>query len=175
MDPRLGAALLASGRLGCSEEAATVVAMLGVHSIWAGPRGQRKALEDAKAKCALPIPFSYRGQGMHVHGSIPFPHTWQGKACSWLHPFTHGKARHVRRVWQRTEHLICLQAVAWLRKAVCKAFLHMPDSHHLAHHIMILNRIMRSHHHGHNFMIFNRILRCIVVSRRFQELSPNRN
>ena len=72
VDPRLGAALLASGRLGCSEEAATVVAMLGVHSIWAGPRGQRKALEDAKAKCAPPIPFPYPLQGKHVHGSVPF-------------------------------------------------------------------------------------------------------
>lgn len=53
VDPRLGAALLASGRLGCSEEVATVVAMLGVHSVWAGARGERKALEAAKAKCDL--------------------------------------------------------------------------------------------------------------------------
>lgn len=52
VDARLGAALLASGRLGCSEEALTVAAMLSVHSVWAGPHGQRKALEEAKAKCA---------------------------------------------------------------------------------------------------------------------------
>ncbi|BDA45458.1 probable ATP-dependent RNA helicase DHX35 [Coccomyxa sp. Obi] len=53
VDPRLGAALLASGRLGCSEEAATVVAMLSVHSVWAGARGERKALEAAKEKFAV--------------------------------------------------------------------------------------------------------------------------
>ncbi len=52
MDARLGAVLLASGRLGCSEEAVTVVAMLSVHSVWAGAHGERKALEAAKAKYA---------------------------------------------------------------------------------------------------------------------------
>lgn len=64
VDARLGAALLASGRLGCSEEAATVVAMLNVHSVWAGARGERKALEAAKAKCApILIPFKIRLKG----------------------------------------------------------------------------------------------------------------
>ncbi|KAK9901246.1 hypothetical protein WJX75_002237 [Coccomyxa subellipsoidea] len=53
VDARLGAALLASGRLGCSEEAATVVALLSVHSVWASALGERKAREEAKAKFAV--------------------------------------------------------------------------------------------------------------------------
>ncbi|EIE20207.1 putative DEAH [Coccomyxa subellipsoidea C-169] len=53
VDARLGAVLLASVRLGCSEEAVTVVAMLSVHSVWAGAHGERKALEAAKAKFAV--------------------------------------------------------------------------------------------------------------------------
>lgn len=49
LDPRLGRALLASPELGCSEEVATVAAMLSVNNIWyAG--GGLKALDAAKSK-----------------------------------------------------------------------------------------------------------------------------
>lgn len=51
LDPRLAKALLAScGDLACSQEVATIVAMLSVHSIWAGGRGQIKAQNEAKMR-----------------------------------------------------------------------------------------------------------------------------
>lgn len=50
VDPRLGRALLASGELGCSEEVATIVAMLSVQSVWGSARGERKPQEAAKDK-----------------------------------------------------------------------------------------------------------------------------
>lgn len=52
VEPRLAAALLAGGRMGCAEEVATVVAMLGVQSVWAGARNDRKALDEAKLRSA---------------------------------------------------------------------------------------------------------------------------
>lgn len=52
LDPRLGAALLAAGRLGCAGDVATVAAMLCVQGIWFTGGGDRRALEAAKAKCA---------------------------------------------------------------------------------------------------------------------------
>lgn len=52
MDPRLARALVAStGSLACSEEVATIVALLGVQHVWGAGRGQRKALDAAKARC----------------------------------------------------------------------------------------------------------------------------
>lgn len=51
LDPRLAKALLAScGDLACSQEVATIVAMLSVHSIWAGGRGQIKGQTEAKMR-----------------------------------------------------------------------------------------------------------------------------
>ena len=51
VDPRLAKALLVSaGELACSQEVATVVAMLSVHSVWAGAHGQRKAQNEAKMR-----------------------------------------------------------------------------------------------------------------------------
>lgn len=53
VDPRLARALVAStGSLACSQEVATVVALLGVQHIWGAGRGQWKALDAAKARCA---------------------------------------------------------------------------------------------------------------------------
>ena len=52
MDPRLARALVAStGSLACSQEVATIVALLGVQHIWGAGRGQWKALDAAKARC----------------------------------------------------------------------------------------------------------------------------
>ena len=51
LDPRLGAALLAAGRLGCAGDVATVAAMLCVQGVWFTGGGDRRALEAAKAKC----------------------------------------------------------------------------------------------------------------------------
>ena len=54
VDPRLAKAILASaGNLACSQEVATIVAMLSVHSVWAGAHGQRKAQNEAKMRYAL--------------------------------------------------------------------------------------------------------------------------
>ena len=64
VDPRLAKALLASaGELACSQEVATVVAMLSVHSVWAGAHGQRKAQNEAKMKyasCFLSLSSSHK-------------------------------------------------------------------------------------------------------------------
>ena len=50
VDPRLARALVAStGSLACSEEVATIVALLGGQHVWGA--GQRKALDAAKARC----------------------------------------------------------------------------------------------------------------------------
>ena len=52
VDPRLARALVAStGSLACSQEVATIVALLGVQHVWGAGRGQRKALDAAKARC----------------------------------------------------------------------------------------------------------------------------
>ena len=52
VDPRLARALVAStGSLACSQEVATIVALLGVQHIWGAGRGQWKALDAAKARC----------------------------------------------------------------------------------------------------------------------------
>ena len=60
VDPRLAKAILASaGDLACSQEVVTVVAILSVHSVWAGARGERKAQNEAKMRyvsCKLYIP-----------------------------------------------------------------------------------------------------------------------
>ncbi|KAK9844106.1 hypothetical protein WJX81_004664 [Elliptochloris bilobata] len=53
LDPRLGAALLAAGRLGCAGDMATVAAMLCVQSVWFAGGGERRALEAAKEKFAV--------------------------------------------------------------------------------------------------------------------------
>ncbi len=51
VDPRLAKAILASaGELACSQEVATIVAMLSVHSVWAGAHGERKAQNEAKMR-----------------------------------------------------------------------------------------------------------------------------
>ena len=53
VDPRLAKAILASaGELACSQEVATIVAMLSVHSVWAGAHGERKAQNEAKMRQA---------------------------------------------------------------------------------------------------------------------------
>ena len=55
VDPRLAKAILASaGELACSQEVVTIVALLSVHSVWAGAHGQRKAQNEAKMRQALP-------------------------------------------------------------------------------------------------------------------------
>lgn len=51
VDPRLAKAILASaGQLACSQEVVTIVAMLSVHSVWAGAHGERKAQNEAKLR-----------------------------------------------------------------------------------------------------------------------------
>lgn len=51
VDPRLAKAILASaGQLACSQEVVTIVAMLSVHSAWAGAHGERKAQNEAKLR-----------------------------------------------------------------------------------------------------------------------------
>ena len=51
VEPRLAKAILASaGELACSQEVVTIVAMLSVHSVWAGARGERKAQNEAKMR-----------------------------------------------------------------------------------------------------------------------------
>ena len=51
VDPRLAKAILASaGELACSQEVVTLVAMLSVHSVWAGAHGERKAQNEAKLR-----------------------------------------------------------------------------------------------------------------------------
>ena len=56
VDPRLAKAILASaGELACSQEVVTVVAMLSVHSVWAGAHGQRKAQNEAKMRSAAAV------------------------------------------------------------------------------------------------------------------------
>ena len=51
VQPRLAKAILASaGELACSQEVVTIVAMLSVHSVWAGARGERKAQNEAKMR-----------------------------------------------------------------------------------------------------------------------------
>lgn len=74
VDARLGAALLTSGRLGCSEEAVTVVALLSVHSVWASAHGERKAREEAKAKCGplFTLPGAYSAAGLMSCLRTPF-------------------------------------------------------------------------------------------------------
>ena len=53
VDPRLAKAILASaGELACSQEVATIVAMLSVHSVWAGAHRERKAQNEAKMRQA---------------------------------------------------------------------------------------------------------------------------
>ncbi len=56
LDPRLGAACIAAGRLGCAAELATIAALLSVQVVWAGAQGERRALEAAKAKSGSPSP-----------------------------------------------------------------------------------------------------------------------
>ena len=51
VEPRLAKAILASaGELACSQEVVTIVAMLSVHSVWTGARGERKAQNEAKMR-----------------------------------------------------------------------------------------------------------------------------
>ena len=50
LDPRLSAALLAAGRLGCAGDVATVAAMLCVQGVWFTGGGDRRTLEASKAK-----------------------------------------------------------------------------------------------------------------------------
>lgn len=51
LEPRLGAALLASGKLGCSEEMCTIAAIMSVRSIWAASKS--KAFHAARQKFAV--------------------------------------------------------------------------------------------------------------------------
>lgn len=48
--PRLARVLVAAGPLGCAEEVITVVALLGVVSLWVGASDRRRALEEAKQR-----------------------------------------------------------------------------------------------------------------------------
>ncbi|GIL60047.1 hypothetical protein Vafri_14666 [Volvox africanus] len=52
LEPGLGAVLLASRELGCCEEVLTLVALMGLHHVWAPAQGAVHALEEAKAKFA---------------------------------------------------------------------------------------------------------------------------
>ncbi len=52
LDPRLGAAMLAAGPLGCAGDVATVAAMLCVQGVWFTGGSDRRALEAAKGRCA---------------------------------------------------------------------------------------------------------------------------
>lgn len=54
--PQLARAIVASGPLGCSEEVITVVALLGVASLWVGASDRRRALEESKLRCAPTLP-----------------------------------------------------------------------------------------------------------------------
>ncbi|KAL0047023.1 hypothetical protein WJX82_004418 [Trebouxia sp. C0006] len=68
VEPRLAKAILASaGELACSQEVVTIVAMLSVHSVWAGARGERKAQNEAKMRFAV-------GEG----DLITFLNIWKG-------------------------------------------------------------------------------------------------
>lgn len=69
VDPRLAKAILASaGELACSQEVVTIVAMLSVHSVWAGAHGQRKAQNEAKLRQAMSCLFTR--DGVTVHGPL---------------------------------------------------------------------------------------------------------
>ena len=65
VDPRLAKAILASaGELACSQEVVTIVAMLSVHSVWAGAHGQRKAQNEAKLRQAVQCRFRDKMHGL---------------------------------------------------------------------------------------------------------------
>jgi ATP-dependent RNA helicase DDX35 len=66
LEPPLAKALLAGAEAGCSEEVATIVAMLSVQSVWA-PHGDRRVLDAAKAQFAV-------GQG----DLLTYLNVWQG-------------------------------------------------------------------------------------------------
>lgn len=51
LDPRLGTALLAAAKLGCSEELCTIAAIMSVRSIWAASKS--KAFHAARLKFAV--------------------------------------------------------------------------------------------------------------------------
>lgn len=68
VEPHLAKAILASaGELACSQEVVTIVAMLSVHSVWAGAPGERKAQNEAKMRFAV-------GEG----DLITFLNIWKG-------------------------------------------------------------------------------------------------
>jgi ATP-dependent RNA helicase DDX35 len=66
LEPPLAKALLAGAEAGCVEEAATIVAMLSVQSVWA-PHGDRSVLDAAKSRFAV-------GQG----DLLTYLNIWQG-------------------------------------------------------------------------------------------------
>jgi hypothetical protein len=99
LDPRLGRALLAAGELGCSEELATIAAMLSVQSVWTGPRGERHALMAAKDKCVaflhaiLPVLLAWKSScsraamsgSQHTPLLAPLMRTWsQSAIMAWF-------------------------------------------------------------------------------------------
>lgn len=84
LDSRLGRALLAAAQTGCSEEVATVVAMLSVQSVWFAGQGQA-ALAAAKAK-SVPSPAELLAENSFiafVH-RIGEPASCLGNWCMWL-------------------------------------------------------------------------------------------
>jgi ATP-dependent RNA helicase DDX35 len=53
VEPMLSRALLAGAALGCACEVATIVAMLGMQSVWSTSGGDRRALAEAKSRFAV--------------------------------------------------------------------------------------------------------------------------
>ena len=52
LPPAMARAVVAGGAAGCGAEMITLAALLSVASLWVGSTDRRRALQDAKLKCA---------------------------------------------------------------------------------------------------------------------------